>query len=66
LRENLENLNEGEMAATDDRLEGRTKPLSDVTKAVRQSKWFAVLSSKMTHQFVRIVPADIGLVVKLT
>jgi len=66
LRENLENLNEGDMAVTDDRSEARTKPLSDVTKAVRQSKWFAVLSSKMTHQFVRIVPADIGLIVKLT
>lgn len=66
LRENLENLNEGEMAASDDRLESKAKLPSDVTKAVGQSKWFAVLSSKVTHQFVRIVPADIRLIVKVT
>jgi hypothetical protein len=34
LHENLENLNEGEMAATDDRLEGRTKPQQMVRSVV--------------------------------
>lgn len=70
LRENLESFNKGDLdgtTATDDSVEGKKKTLTEAAaSAVRRSKWFAVLSSKVTHQFVRIVPADIGLVMKLT
>jgi hypothetical protein len=70
LRENLESFNEGDLdgnTATDDSVEEKKRTSTETAaSAVQRSKWFAVLSSKVTHQFVRVVPADIGLVMKLT
>jgi len=53
------------VADTDDAVQDREDSLNQSKEQANRSRWLAVLSSKSTHQFVRIVPPEMGLVVKL-